>query len=130
MREQGRSFGAACWTDHVSALETLLLTATVAAIACGQVLFKVASSAWAPGSGLYGLAVVPWFWVALVVYGGATLAWLMVLRTVPLSIAYPFFALAFFIVPLLSWQLLGEPVGLRQWIGALLIAAGVWVSAR
>lgn len=111
-------------------MEILLLTATGAAIACGQVLFKVASTAWPQGSGLMGLATVPWFWVALVVYGGATLAWLLALRTVPLSVAYPFFALAFFIVPLLSWWLLGEPVGPRQWIGAVLIAAGVWVSTR
>jgi undecaprenyl phosphate-alpha-L-ara4N flippase subunit ArnE len=114
----------------MSPLEALLLTATVAAIACGQVLFKVASSAWPEGSGLWGLAGVPWFWAAILVYGGATLAWLAVLRSVPLSVAYPFFALAFFIVPLLSWWLLGEAVGVWQWVGALLIAVGVWVSAR
>lgn len=114
----------------MSGAEALLLTATVAAIAAGQVLFKMASLAWPAGSGLSGLMGLGWFWVGLVVYGAATLAWLALLRTVPLSVAYPFFALAFFIVPLLSWWLLGETVGPRQWVGALLIGAGVWVSAR
>jgi drug/metabolite transporter (DMT)-like permease len=114
----------------MSGLEALLLTVTVAAIACGQVLFKMASSAWPVGSGLMGLAGVAWFWAALVIYGAATLAWLALLRTVPLSVAYPFFALAFFLVPVMSWWLLGEDVGIRNWVGALLIGAGVWVSSR
>lgn len=114
----------------MTGMEALLLTVTVAAIASGQVLFKLASTAWIPGSGMWGLLGLGWFWVGLVVYGGATLAWLALLRTVPLSVAYPFFALAFFIVPLLSWWLLGESVGPRHFVGALLIGAGVWVSVR
>lgn len=114
----------------IAPLEAALLAVTVAAISSGQLLFKLASNAWGPGSGLSGLLQVGWFWAGLVVYGGATLGWLMLLRTVPLSVAYPFFALAFFIVPLLSWWVLGEPMGLRQWTGAALIAAGVWVSVR
>ena len=114
----------------MTGLEALLLIITVAAIASGQVVFKLASMAWLPGSGLLGLLGLGWFWIGMVVYGGATLAWLALLRTVPLSMAYPFFALAFAIVPLLSWWLLGEAVGMRHWIGALLIGAGVWVSVR
>ncbi len=114
----------------MTGIEALLLTATVAAIASGQVLFKLASTAWPAGSGIDGLLGLGWFWVGLMVYAGATLAWLALLRTVPLSVAYPFFALAFFIVPLLSWWLLGEPLQARQWVGALLIGAGVWVSVR
>jgi len=114
----------------IAPLEALLLAATVSAIAGGQLLFKLASLAWPAQSGVMGLAQVPWFWLALVVYGAATLAWISLLRTVPLSVAYPFFALAFFIVPLLSWWALGEPMSSRQWMGAALIGLGVWVSSR
>jgi len=114
----------------MTGLEALLLISTVAAIASGQVVFKLASMAWVPGSGLVGLLGLGWFWIGMVVYGGATLAWLMLLRTVPLSAAYPFFALAFVIVPMLSWWLLSEPVGFRQWMGAVLIMIGVAVSTR
>lgn len=114
----------------MSGLEGLLLMMTVAAIACGQVLFKMASNAWPEGTGVMGLTSVAWFWAALVVYAGATLAWLALLRTVPLSVAYPFFALAFFMVPFMSWWVLGEDVGIRHWVGAILIGAGVWVSSR
>lgn len=112
------------------ALQTALLIGTVIAIATGQVLFKLAASAWAQGAGLTGLVQVPWFWVGLVVYGGATLMWLMLLRITPLSVAYPFFALAFVVVPLLSWCFLGEALNWRQGAGALLIVAGVWMAGR
>ncbi len=114
----------------IGPIDALLLAATVSAIAGGQLLFKLASMAWVAGSGLGGLLQVPWFWAALVVYGGATLAWLMLLRTIPLSAAYPFFALAFVIVPLLSWWVLNEPITPWKWLGAVLIGLGVWVSAR
>jgi undecaprenyl phosphate-alpha-L-ara4N flippase subunit ArnE len=114
----------------ISAREGLLLIVSVTAIAGGQIVFKLASLAWLPGSGVMGLIKVGWLLLGLLIYGLATLAWLTLLRTVPLSVAYPFFSLAFLIVPLLSWSFLDEPVRLRQWMGATLIAAGVWVSVR
>ena len=52
-----------------------------------------------------------------------------VLRTLPLSLAYPFMALAFIIVPLLGHFLLHEPIGWRNMIGGLLIAFGVVLVA-
>ena len=48
--------------------------------------------------------------------------------TASVAAAYPFLALAFVVVPPLPWRPLGEVVGLRHWIGAMLIGAGVWVS--
>lgn len=117
----------------ISSMQALHLAATVLTISAGQLLFKLASAAWGPDNGLggvVGLLHSGWMWAALAVYGLATVAWVALLRTVPLSLAYPFFALAFFIVPLLSWWFLNEPMGLRQWVGAALIALGVWVSAR
>lgn len=114
----------------ISLLDAVLLSLTVAAISSGQMLFKLAAMAWPQDAGLLGLLTVPWFWAALVVYGGATVGWMMLLRSLPLSVAYPFFALAFLIVPLMSWWWLGETLQPRQWAGAALIALGVWVSVR
>ena len=56
--------------------------------------------------------------------------WLLVLRKVPLNLAYPFVALAFIFVPVLGHYLLGEPLRLQSLLGAALIGLGVWVSVR
>ena len=44
------------------------------------------------------LIKIPYFFSALVVYASATLFWLFILQKVPLSIAYPFTALAMVII--------------------------------
>jgi drug/metabolite transporter (DMT)-like permease len=46
----------------------------------------------------------------------------------PLYLAYPFVAMAFIIVPVLSHWLIGEPLKLNTFIGALIILFGVWIS--
>ncbi|HEU4780376.1 MAG TPA: hypothetical protein VFS58_10895, partial [Steroidobacteraceae bacterium] len=71
------------------------------AIAAGQILFKRAASQLTPGGGsswFFELARSPTMWVAVALYAGATLLWVRILTTVPLSRAYPFVALAFVLV--------------------------------
>lgn len=106
----------------------VLLTLFAALLALGQLLFKKAALAGAaeafPWAFFNG-----WMAAALVLYGGATLLWTWVLRSTPLSVAYPFAALAFVLVPLLSAGLLGEALSGRILLGAALIVAGIVVSA-
>lgn len=106
-----------------------LTLATVIALSAGQILFKIAAE-----SLTFSLAHI---WqaatnikliVALCVYFVATVMWLYVLKTTPLRVAYPFIALAFAIVPILSNLFLNEPVHWNTFLGALLIGVGVWVS--
>lgn len=114
------------------------LLGITAMIAGGQTLFKHAalklqaaqSGLGQSGSGLIGLAMVPSFWAALLLYGLGTLWWIWILQTVPLSRAYPFFALAFAVVPLLAALLFAEKLNLTYAVGAALIMAGVIVTAR
>lgn len=111
-------------------LQILGALATVLALSVGQVLFKLASGKldfadqgfWA--STLFNLPLMS----ALVVYGGATFAWLLVIKNVPLRTAYPFVALAFVIVPVLSYYFLGESLSVKTFIGAAFIFIGVCVS--
>jgi len=108
-------------------LTSILLT--VMALAIGQVLFRLAALRMNPNlPALQQWGLNPHLWAALVVYGVATIAWVAVLRQVPLHLAYPFVALAFFLVPLLAFWLLNEPVRWSTWVGAFLIASGVWIS--
>lgn len=74
------------------------------------------------------LLVNPYFWVALFIYGAATVLWVFTLSRVPLSRAMPFVALTFAIVPIVSVFALGERLNLAYWIGVAIIAAGVYVT--
>ena len=105
-----------------------LLVLFAALLALGQVLFKKAALAGAAQDFPWAFCNV-WMGLAIVLYGAATLLWTWILRTTPLSAAYPFAGLAFVIVPLLGALFFGEEIGLRVLLGAALIMAGIIVSS-
>ena len=96
---------------------SLLLTlACVLLIAVGQLLFKSAAGQWRVDGWSWATLrgfLSPVMLIALVIYAAATLLWVFVLRTVPLSSAYALFSLAFLIVPLLAWIFLGETLSVN-----------------
>ncbi len=101
-------------------------------LSTGQVLFKQAAKLPAPLTtvpGMTALLLNIWFWLALALYGVATLLWIMILQKVPLSQAYPFAALGFVIVPLASWLVMGETLSPLYCAGIALIIAGILVIA-
>lgn len=99
-------------------------------LASGQILFRRAAGA-APElaglSGLLGLLRLPSFWLALLLYGTATLLWLHVLRVLPLSRAYPFAALGFVLVPVAGVVFFRETISKVYVLGMLLILGGIMV---
>ena len=72
----------------------------------------------------------PWFWVALLVYGTATLLWIFALSRAPLSRAMPFAALTFAIVPVIDSIFLREELNFAYWIGVIagVIAIVTWCN--
>lgn len=109
-----------------------LATLCVVMIAAGQLLFKLSTNAMkAPGlAGLLNPRALVLLFVALAVYGAATLAWIWILRQAPLSRIYPFMALAFVLVPLGSRVFLGEPLAPQYWAGVGLLVAGLVLIGR
>ncbi|MFG6087471.1 EamA family transporter [Stenotrophomonas sp.] len=104
-----------------------MILLTLAMLACGQVLFKLASAQLSfarPASFLSSTLVL-----AMVVYGAATILWLAVLARVPLSLAFPFYGLSFLLVPAFAWWLLHEPIRPQTWIGGVVILAGVVIAS-
>jgi drug/metabolite transporter (DMT)-like permease len=102
------------------------------AIAAGQILFKRAASQITSGVGgswLFEVARLPTIWVAVAMYAGATLLWVRILTTVPLSRAYPFAAVAFVLVPAAGYLFFHEPITIRYAVGAALIFIGVAIAA-
>lgn len=108
--------------------ELLLTSLCVLGITAGQILFRLAAQR-IDGSRLWASALGNvWLWVALLIYGVATLLWIHVLRTAPLHRVYPLFAMAFVCVPLVEHWLWSQPLRWQSWVGGLLIVAGVAVS--
>lgn len=107
--------------------------ACVLGISAGQILFKVAASTVAAinrPDEIWHLAANIYFCIAIFVYALTTLAWVSLLRVVPLKAAYPLFALAFLIVPFLSRLLLNEKFEIRTLVGGFIIIIGVYISVR
>ncbi len=114
-------------------MDKLWLVSFAVAMTVGQLLFKQAAGMIAGRSGrAAALALIgaPSLWVALVVYGAATVLWIWILTRVPLSRAYPFAALAMIMVPLASVLIFGERVRPVYWVGSVLVVAGVVLAQR
>jgi multidrug transporter EmrE-like cation transporter len=113
--------------------QLLELVSFPVAIAAGQILFKRAASQIGSATGtswVLDVARLPSMWLALALYGAATLLWVRILTTVPLSRAYPFMALAFVLVPAAGYVFFNESITVRYVVGTALIIAGVVVVAR
>ena len=110
-------------------LEWFLLVFVVLSISYGQVLFKSTAQA-AKGKplfegGILALISQPSLYAAFVLYFIATMAWIWLLRNVELSMAYPFMALCFLIVPLASTYYFNEPLTSKYFIGVGFIICGL-----
>jgi drug/metabolite transporter (DMT)-like permease len=102
-------------------------------LAAGQILFKSAALSMPALDSLAratNVLQVPVLWLAVLLYGAATLLWIYLLQTVPLSRAYPFAALGFVLVPAAGVFLFGEKVSVGYLLGAALIVSGLLLTAR
>lgn len=110
-----------------------LLAATVLLISFGQILLKLGAEGLKNGAScslnLFGFCLSWHLLVGVFVYGAATVTWILTLRDMPLSIAYPVVSLSYVLVALLSVALLGERLNLTYGLGLALIIAGVSLIA-
>lgn len=106
------------------------LLAVAVLLGVGQLLFKLAAERLVVGRGvgtLLGSFASSPMLAALTLYAFATVFWVYLLHGVSLGRAYPFIALAFAIVPLLSWLVFGEALTSRYWVGLGIMFAGLYV---
>lgn len=115
-------------------LKIAQIIASVVGISVGQLLLKIAATNLRNpdtlGFWLLGFRINAYLFAGFAVLGISTLIWVWVLREVPLSVAYPFMALAFIFVPILGWLVLNEPLTYRQISGGLLICLGLILASR
>ncbi len=112
--------------------EIALIILSVVVIAAGQVIFKFAAGRFVHEAGastidLVRLNLMPLGLVgfALFFYLLSTVAWIYALRTVPLSVAFMFNAMAFLIVPVAGFLLFRESIPTYFVPACALIIAGI-----
>lgn len=110
----------------------IVIITVVATLAIGQLLFKTVAVRLGDRGFLTLLddpKTLMIFISSLALYGFATIGWIWGLRQVPLSTAYLFMSLAFVLVPLAAWFVLGEPISTRFIMGTALIIVGIVVAS-
>ncbi|MYW64719.1 hypothetical protein GTY65_11660 [Streptomyces sp. SID8379] len=109
----------------------LLLLFAVFSSAGGQLLLKHGMRAAAATAGRRGGSVAmaaatsPWVVLGLTVFAVSAVAWMTTLAQVPLSIAYPFNALGYLLIVLVSATVLHEKTNVWTWGGSVLVVLGL-----
>lgn len=100
----------------------------------GEILLKKGANSAPPTSGILhllstylGVSALAsiWTWVGIASYILGLLAWLYVLRFIPISIAFPINNVMHMAVPVGAHVLLHEPVPLLRWFGIGIAMSGV-----
>lgn len=109
-----------------SLVPAVLLTASLLLIVFGQLMAKHGASLVADGFERWPVALpfIAMAYMALLTRG---LLWVVVLRRLALSVAYPVIALSYVLILGASRLIYGEPIGALKAAGAALIIAGVTV---
>ena len=108
----------------------LIAILCVFGIAAGQILFKLSATAMHRAGSFIDPRSLTILFVALVLYGITTLAWVWVLQKIELGRAYPLMALAFVLVPIGSYFVFDERFHLQYFIGVAMIMLGIFVTIK
>jgi undecaprenyl phosphate-alpha-L-ara4N flippase subunit ArnE len=114
----------------VTPIAVLFAAITVLLNGGAQLLLRQAAQSGAVPTEPITLVKNAWFMGGLVAYGFSVLTWLFVLKRVPLSIAAPFVALVYVLVPLASRVFFSDAITPRMWLGMLLVVAGVTLVSQ
>jgi small multidrug resistance pump len=87
----------------------------------GQLLLKAGADA----PDFVGQLMRPSTLAGLALYGSAAFLYIIALRKIPVSVAFPSVSLSYAIVAVLGHFLFGEPFGIKQIGGIVLIMGGV-----
>ena len=113
-----------------------LIILAVALGASGQVLMKMGMTLYGKVSvgSIWGQLIpilkVPQVLIGFICYGLSAVLWMAVVSQVDLSFAYPMVSLAYVIVVVASWLLLGEQIPALRIVGLALIVVGVITISR
>ena len=104
---------------HYISLAVVILIGTLAQIGLKQGSNKSET--------IGSLILEPYILVSLMAYGIAAIFYILAIRQIPLSVAFPSVASSYILVALISHLLWAEPFGKTQILGIGLIISGIYV---
>lgn len=111
----------------------LQLFLTVALVTIAELFLKQGAMGTAPEKtdwlGLSSLSS-PHVWIGAVLLVLSSVTWILVLRVLPLYLAFTLSSVVHVTIPVCSWLVLGEAIHPIRWTGIALVLAGIWIIAR
>lgn len=112
-------------------MHAAFLAGMILCMTASQILLKFAGLHFvAHDSAVDGFVRNPWLWAALGVSACGICCWLLALRRLPLSAAYPWTALIYVITPLVGAWVFAEVLTGSYAIGMILILVGVVFTSQ
>ncbi len=106
-----------------------IIVACVVIMTIGQILFKQVAVNYNKAGSVWDWGVLGLLVVAGTLYVLSTGLWVIALRFVDISKAYPYFALGFVLVPLVGAWMFGETLNWRYGLGVMFIVTGVVLTS-
>jgi len=107
----------------------LLVAGMIFSMTAAQIFFKMAGLKSLGAVGFMGGWIQnSWVWAAFAVSGIGMLFWLLALRHLPLSIAYPWTAMIYVLTPLGSVLVFQDILSIQYGIGIAFIVLGVFIA--
>lgn len=111
--------------------DLLLIIISVSIGAVGQVAFKYGAMQMVDNPGNTLLEKIKWpIVLGLFLYGISTILWILALKKVELSYAYPMVSLGYVFVFIASYFIFHEPINWLRIGGMVFIMAGITLVAR
>lgn len=92
----------------------------------GQWLLKAGAGA----PDLVSQLLAPTTLAGLVFYGAATVCYLIAIRRIPITIAFPSISLSYIVILVMGVIVFGESLSVSKVVGTALIMGGVWLLNR
>jgi drug/metabolite transporter (DMT)-like permease len=109
------------------------LALTVILITIAEIFLKRGADATAPQHADWlGIAslVSPSVWIGATLLTLSSITWIIVLRTMPLYLAFTLTTVVHVTIPVSSWIFLNDQISAMRWAGIALVIAGIWMIAK
>ncbi|QEE28622.1 EamA family transporter [Terriglobus albidus] len=106
-----------------------ILAASITSGSFAQITLKHLTNTLAKKQNAGRLVAIPWLGLWVILFGLATVCWLMALRHLDISYAYPLLSLGYVLVTSLAALLLDEHVSRSHWLAIGLITCGAALVA-
>ena len=106
------------------------IATTLIFAAIGQMFFKYTSMLLNRDYEVLSTSVIGSVFLAFLSLGIASIIWIMLLRNIELSRAYPFQSFSFILVPLLGFIIFNEQLSIPYFIGTIFILFGIIIIAK